>query len=231
MAGPVQRFGDIFPLPGFGPPESHSHALGRATRQRVSRRARIVESCNSTVWSLNALAGHVSPHLHEPSFLHVNQAQSRSHAHIHQLHSEDKVVNDLSEEASLQAMLKTGGGYSSAPGVLASYTRGAVSLPYDQCTPRRVESMLSDEVIPFMVDFKDRMVLSDAELGAVFQNTELPGCYVDPMLEHDPLQYAGFVQICIVVSLFVLMLPQCPSVDFSLCQRSPSPTVRFSCVW
>ena len=113
-------------------------------------------------------------------FLHANHSKSRSRAHIHQLHSEDRVVNDLSEEASLQAMLKTGGGYSSAPGVLASYTHGAVSLPYDQCTPRRVESMLSDEVLPFMVDFKDRMLLSDAELGAAFQNTELPGCYVDP---------------------------------------------------
>ena len=53
--------------------------------------------------------------------------------------------------------------------------------------------MLSDEVLPFMVDFKDRMLLSDAELRAVFQNTELPGCYVDPILEHDPVQYAGFV--------------------------------------
>ena len=53
--------------------------------------------------------------------------------------------------------------------------------------------MLSDEVLPFMVDFKDRMLLSDAELGAVFQNTELPGFDVDPMLEHDPVQYAGFV--------------------------------------
>ena len=105
MAGPVQRFGDVFPLPGFGPPKSPSHALGRALLQRVPRRSRIVESCNSIVWSLNALAGHVSPHLHEPSFLYVNQAQSRSHAHIHQLHSEDRVVNDLSEEASLQAML------------------------------------------------------------------------------------------------------------------------------
>ena len=125
----MQRFGDVFPLPGFGPSGSHSHALGRASRQRVSRRSTIVESCNSIVWSLNALAGHVSPHLHEPRFSHVNQGQSRSHAHIHQLHREDRVVNDLSEEASLQAMLNTGGGYSSVPGVLASYTPGAVSLP------------------------------------------------------------------------------------------------------
>ena len=78
--------------------------------------------------------------------MHVNQARGRSHAHIHQLHNEDRVVSDLSEEASLQAMLKTGGGYSSASGVLASYTHGAVSLPYDQCPPRRVESMLSEEV-------------------------------------------------------------------------------------
>ena len=108
-----------------------------------------------------------SHHLHQPSFLHANQAQSPSCAHINQLHCEDRVVSDLTEEASLQAMLKSGGGYSSAPSVLANYKSGAVSLPYDQCTPRRVESMLSEEVIFFLVDFKDRMLLSDSEFGAV----------------------------------------------------------------
>ena len=37
------------------------------------------------------------------------------------------------------------------------------------------------------------MLSSDSELGAVFKNTELPGCYVDPLLEHYPVMYAGFV--------------------------------------
>ena len=74
-----------------------------------------------------------------PLFLHANQAQSRSHALIRSLHNEDSVpVGEMSDEASLQAMLKTGGGYS-AVGVLASYVSDAVSLPFDQDVSRRVE--------------------------------------------------------------------------------------------
>ena len=91
--------------------------------------------------------------------------------------------------------------------------------------------MLSDEVLPFMVDFTDRMLLSDAEFGSVFQNTELPCCYVDPFWSMTQFSMQVLLQICIVVSLFVFMLPQCPSVDFSLCNKKPSPTVRFGCVW
>ena len=128
-------------------------------------------------------------------------------------------------------MLKSGGGYSSAPGYLANYKSGEVSLPYDQCTPRRVESMLSEQVSPLLVDFKDRMLLSDSELGAVLQNTELPGCYVDPVLEHDPVKYAGFVADmyrCKLVRFDVTPVSKCGLFFVS---KTPKPTVRFGCVW
>ena len=92
--------------------------------------------------------------------------------------------------------------------------------------------MLSDEVLPFMVDFKDRMLLSDAELGAVFQNTELPGCYVDPILEHDPVQYAGFVADmyrCKRVRFDVTPVSKCGLI---LVSKKPKPdgTVRLRLV-
>ena len=88
---------------------------------------------------------------------------------------------DASPEASLRAMLKTGGGYTSSPGVLASYVIDAASLLFEQNTPRRVESMLSEAVVDIVGNFTQHMLLSDSELGAVFQNTELPGLCMDPI--------------------------------------------------
>ena len=186
-----QRFGDLFPLPFFPAVEPHSTVLARASSQRLARKSRVVEACNESVWSLNSLSGHDSPHVSQ--FLHNNSAQDRSLAYIHSLHSPDKVVGLERDEASLKSMLKTAGGYSCSAGVLGSYRADSISLPYDQGEPRRVESMLDDEIIPYIDDFENRMLLNSSELGAVFQNTETPGCHVDPILEHDPKQYAGFV--------------------------------------
>ena len=184
MLGPVQRFANLFLLPRLCEPEAPRHASGRSTRQRVCCRASITQASNDTIWSLNALSGFVS---HTAILLHSDQAQSRSQAFVRRLHSEDTVpVADSSPEASLKAMLKTGGGYTSSPGVLASYLSDAVSLPFDQNVPRRVGSMLSEEIAQTVSHFTQNMLLSDSELGAVFQNTELPGLYMDPVLQHYP---------------------------------------------
>jgi len=37
------------------------------------------------------------------------------------------------------------------------------------------------------------MLLSEAELAAVIDDTELPGCYFDPVLERSPQKYASFI--------------------------------------
>ena len=191
MSALGQRFGDLFPLPYFSAAKPHSTVLARSSAQRVARKARVVDACNESVWSLNSLSGHDNSHVSR--FLHNNSAQDRSHAFIHSLHNADKVVGLESDEASLRSMLKTAGGYSCSAGVLGSFRADSISLPYDQGVPRRVESMLDDEIIPFIEDFENRMLLNSSELGAVLQNTETPGCYVDPILEHDPKQYAEFV--------------------------------------
>ena len=36
------------------------------------------------------------------------------------------------------------------------------------------------------------MLLADAELAAVIDGTELPGCCFDPVLERSPEMYASF---------------------------------------
>ena len=55
---------------------------------------------------------------------------------------------------------------------LGSYRGDSVSLRFDQGVLRRVETMLDDDVKPFIEDFENRMLLSSSELGAVLQNTE-----------------------------------------------------------
>ena len=60
MAGPVQRFGDLSPLPSCGEAEARRHSLCSSCRQRICRRARVVQASNSTIWSLNAISGFVS---------------------------------------------------------------------------------------------------------------------------------------------------------------------------
>ena len=129
-----QRFGDLFPLPFFPAVEPHSTVLARASSQRLARKSRVVEACNESVWSLNSLSGHDSPHVSQ--FLHNNSAQDRSLAYIHSLHSTDRVVGLEKDEASLKSMLKTAGGYSCSAGVLGSYRADSISLPYDQGEPR-----------------------------------------------------------------------------------------------
>ena len=58
--------------------------------------------------------------------------------------------------------------------------------------------MLSDDVADTVASFTQHLIcLTDSELGAVFQNTELRGLYMDPILQNDPYKYAEFVgQLC-----------------------------------
>ena len=206
-----QRIGDLFPLPSLSASDQRrTVSLARASAQRIARRSRVVDAVNESVWSLNSMSGHSSSHV--SSFMHPNSAQNSSLAYIQSLHSSDRVGSFESEEASLRSMLKTAGGYACSAGVLASYRVDSISLPFDQEAPRRVETMLADETRPFVEDFENRMLLSDSELGAVFQQTDVPGCYVDPVLEHDPAKYAGFVAQMYRCKLLcfgccVLMLP------------------------
>ena len=53
--------------------------------------------------------------------------------------------------------------------------------------------MLSDDFADIVKTNTKHMLLSDSELDSVFQNTELPGLYMDPALQNDPSQYAEFV--------------------------------------
>ena len=50
--------------------------------------------------------------------------------------------------------------------------------------------MVSDEVRSTVTGFKDKMLLSDAELDFVFESTALPGKHMDPVLQKDSSQYA-----------------------------------------
>ena len=84
---------------------------------------------------------------------------------------------------------------------------------------------LSEGIVPL---FKNNLYV----LGAVFQNTELPGCYVDPILEHDPVQYAGFVADmyrCKLVCFDVTPVSKC-GLFFVSKKPKPDGTVRLRLV-
>ena len=70
--------------------------------------------------------------------------------------------------------------------------------------------MVSAEVAQTVNNFTQHMLLSDSELGSVFQNTELPGLYMDPVLQNDPSKYAEFVALMF----------KCHLVRFDLLARS-----------
>ena len=122
-----------------------------------------------------------------------------------------------SQEASCRAMLKSGGGYTSSPGVLASYvkTKNVVLSPFEQHLPGCVESMVSEEVSSTVIHFAQNMLLTEAELGAVFQNTELPRCTWTRFSSMTPVRMASLSQVCFVVVWADLILRPLASVVFS----------------
>ena len=58
--------------------------------------------------------------------------------------------------------------------------------------PRRVESMVSEEVGRTATNFTQKMLLADAG-GAFIQNTDLPRMCMGPVFQHDPTTYGEFV--------------------------------------
>ena len=123
-----------------------------------------MQAGNITIWSVGALPVFVS---HTAEVALSNKAQSRSVACIRQLHSDDAMPQVAeSPEASFRAMLKSGGGYTSSPGVLASYVSNA--LPFGLNLPRRFESIVDEEVSSTVTNLSQNMLLTQVELGAVF---------------------------------------------------------------
>ncbi len=67
-----------------------------------------------------------------------------------------------------------------------------VSLPDDQGSATQLRHLLEGEALDAILDPEGKMLLSEAELGGVLQDTELPGKYFDPVLQHNESVYGDF---------------------------------------
>ena len=139
--GPKARHGDLLPLPlpednGFSGQLGEIHS--RRSQQRVSRRRKLFEDVEDSIWALNKLAGFQDSR-QWPVFPR-NQAQKAAVRRIAQCHSQrpPPIMHESDREA-LQQLLKSKGasGYSDVPegpGQLASFVRQRLSLPRSAST-------------------------------------------------------------------------------------------------
>ena len=189
LHGPTARFGDLLPLVVGGEVLDRSGDLGKGCVRRVSKRLALSGAVDETAAALNELAGFNDPATWPRS--PVNQAQASSLARIRAWHAESP-AKCMNEEVSLCEMLKTTGGYLATVGELATFRDGVVSLPDDQGSATQLRHLLEGEALDAILDPEGKMLLSEAELGGVLQDTELPGKYFDPVLQHNESVYGDF---------------------------------------
>ncbi len=127
----------------------------------------------------------------------LNQAQVEAVGRIRRLHASGPIAQ-TSEEVSLREMLRTCGGYSASAGELASYRSGSVSMPTDQTRPLQTDTVLQGDALEAVSHPFEQMLLSEAELAAVLQETTLPGKHMDLVLDSCETLYAEFL-----VELFI----------------------------
>ena len=138
------------------------------------------DSVRETIFAINWLAGFRDVSCWPAATLNLSQANAVRR--VRRLHAEDHAdLFERSDEEALRALLKTGGGYSSLPGGLASYSSGTLSKPLDQVTPCDPLPWLQGECLDCLSDPLNRMLLSDRDRAAFLDSGELPGLYVDPV--------------------------------------------------
>ncbi len=78
-------------------------------------------------------------------------------------------------------------GYTIQDLVLLPPTRESfLSLPRGQGAAANLADLLDGDNKDFVGNFEKKMKLSDEELAGGLEDTEEPGCFLDPVLERDP---------------------------------------------
>ena len=97
-------------------------------------------------------------------------------------------------KAALRQLLRQGDDvYTVSPGSLTTYDAGVVSLPRGQEAPVPLEDVLEGDALRYYLEFETRLLLGDEEYAKVCEDTDSPGCYMDPILSADARKYAAFV--------------------------------------
>ena len=73
------------------------------------------------------------------------------------------------------------------------YSRQLVALPRDQSDLAKTAAGLSSEAGKYFREFGTRILLDEDEWDAVMQSDAMVTPYMDPVLKHNPREYAKFV--------------------------------------
>lgn len=197
---PIQRHGDLFPLPmpedgGF--PGNLAELSSRRAIQRVAKRRLLLQQEKAAVRSLNVMAGFEDESTWPMAPRNFAQKSSLSRVRA-AVCSRPPPAERESPQAALRQLLskKVGSEYGLAgtgPGQLASYQRGKVSLPADQQDPVQISSLLPPLEKAQVEDFERQLLLSEEERAAVLEKGLKNDLYMDPILANSKKEYHAFI--------------------------------------
>ena len=207
---PLERFGDILPLP-LPCVDDAGHGESSCSKQQLQSRRRAAEGAKGTVAAINVLGGH-----HDEARwprAPKNLAQHSALRRILRVNAEEReLLEKRSDLASLKKFLKTTGvGYDTTPGRLARFDSGVLPLPTDQTEALDPAPWVAETLRHLLDDPVGEMMLDETERGRLLDLTEQPGMCVDPSLS-DVCVYARFL-----VTLYRAKLIRFAVVAKSIC--------------
>ena len=187
--------GELLPLPFLARTGGLGTGVSRGVRQRRARVDRCLAKANETVEALNYLfLGPTNFDKKRPQGGIPSPVQRSALSRVLEAHrSNTRPPGVLKPEEALRALLHRGSAYGAGQGCLAHYKAGEVSLPPCGVEPTPVLSVLSGDAHSELFHWREKMLLSPEEHGAVVDSISSIGCYSDPALVRDSWTYARFV--------------------------------------
>ena len=177
-SGLYLRGRDLFPLPEMEVPVLHDSSLSRGTRQRLSRRAALIERSNQVIRACNDLYGPCkeskSLHAHRPSGPTQAQISVVDHiAEVQRLCGPPPFLPQSQEAVeNIRALLGAASPYPGErlPAHMGPYERSLVSRPEAGTRGVVLADVLSVEDSALLGGPSDSILLSADELGAVYDS-------------------------------------------------------------
>ena len=187
--------GDIFPLPLISRMGGRAGGISRGVRQRVVRRNKLIQLTNESVVALNSLSmGPTAARNFYPKVGGGNSNQVDVLGRLFQVHRDNVPPSAIfAPEEALRQLLQVQAGYGEPANGLAPYSAGCVSLPPEGNTPCPIVDVLSGAALAQVKNWDVDMLLGPEEHGVAMESIHEVGCYMDPILQRNPKEYAKFV--------------------------------------
>ena len=216
--------GDIFPLPLISRMGGRAGGISRGVRQRVVRRNKLIQLTNESVVALNSLSmGPTAARNFYPKVGGGNSNQVDVLGRLFQVHRDNVPPSAIfAPEEALRQLLQVQAGYGEPANGLAPYSAGCVSLPPEGNTPCPIVDVLSGAALAQVKNWDVDMLLGPEEHGVAMESIHEVGCYMDPILQRNPKEYAKFVGSLYVRNLVRFgchPLPSLCSTPISICSR------------